>query len=364
MELDARLQPGLGKVSDASSEMNQLAIAKVTKVHHKHNTVDLQIIKTNSTISSDAASEGKFGARVLTTSAHFDGKLMSSSGVVEPMQEGQLVLLAFVDGQKAQPVILGSFHQTWESEQNVLQSSYPLNADEELWDKREALKYLRVLPSQFYQRIDGIGALEMSHPSKTFLQVDPDLYDEINDSHKGHDHINLHERSPMTGEGISANSEEGMYAVNILLVHRSSFDDDATTWTKLFVNNHGMLRLTRDNNDGTLSYYQMSEDGTLTLRRQVDSPNHGEGENYSEITMGTEGAISLNRVIGNTSSSISIDEAGDIVLSHKDGAYATLTADGFSGGGGNGGGSIVVGKTEDPNWADGTLWIDTSDIEG
>jgi hypothetical protein len=370
MELDARLQPHLGRVQDnykPHQDANMLAIAKITKVHHKHGTVDLQLIKSNSVISSTPDNEGKYGARVLTASAHYDPALASSSGVIEPMQEGQLVLLAFMDGMKNQPIILGSFHQTWETEHNVLVDHYPLTPEDSITDKKEATKYLRVHPSQFYERIDGMGSKEVSHPSKTFMQIDPDLFGEMTDAHKGYDHHNLNERDPHTGQVRSANTEDAAYPVNVLFVHRSSYDDEVTTWTKMFINSSGMLRLTRDNNDGSLSFIQVSEDGAMKLRRQIDSPNHDEGENYSELSLEQTGEISLKRVVEGKSSDITIDEGGDIILSHKDGAYLKLTPDGLIGegiGGGGGGTVVMVGAEEDPNWADGTFWIDTSDLEG
>ena len=370
MELDARLQPHLGRVKNNYKphlDFNMIAVAKIIKVHHKHGTVDLQLIKSNNVISSDPSNEGKYGARILTTTAHYDPVLMSSSGVVEPIQEGQLVLVAFIDGLKNQPVILGSFHQTWESEQNILPNIYPLNPNNSMWEKREALKYLRVHPSQFYQRVDGIGAMEMSHPSKTFLQIDPDLYGEISDSHKGYDHINLNERDPYTGQSRSARTEESSYPVNVLFIHRSNFDDSMTTWTKFFINSSGMFRLTRDNNDGTLSYLQISENGEMILRRQTDSPNHGEGENYSEMSIGQDGTIAMSRVVDGKSSSIAVDGYGDIILSHKDGSYVKLTPDGMVSEGPDGTGEgigITVSAVQPEDVPDGHLWIDISDIKG
>jgi hypothetical protein len=372
-----RLQPHLGRVKDNYKPHNDmggvLAVAKVLKVHHKQGTVDLQVIKTNDVISSDTSNEGKFAARVLTTSAHFDNASMSSSGVVEPIQEGQMVLLAFIDGLKANPIVLGSFHQTWSTEQNILPSSYPLDPEEGLWDRREALKYLRVHPSQFYQRIDGIGAMEMSHPSKTFLQIDPDLYDEgINDEHGGYDHSKLNEKDPQFGGTRSGRTQESTNPVNVLFVHRSSPEDETTTWTKFFINAQGMFRVTRDNNDNSLSYLQMTETGDIKIRRQIDSPVHEDGNNYSEISLAETGGVSIARTIDGNTSSVSVDDNGDIILQHSSGKYIKIDGTGVSGDGVTGGGGGTVGgggflgyyvsATEPDDAPDGTFWIDTSDL--
>lgn len=355
MELDNTLQPHLGRVTDnykPQLDMTSLAIAKVTKVHHKHHTVDLQVIKSNSTISSDSSSEGKYSARVMVAAAHYDPQLASSSGIIEPLQEGQLVLLAFVDGLKHQPIILGSFHQTWETEHNILPDHYPLTPEDSMEDKRDAIKSLKVHPSQFYQRIDGIGSMEMSHPSKTFLQVDPDLYGEIGDGHREYDHINLNEKDPFTGKTRSGRTEESSYPVNVLFVHRSNFDDQMTTWSKLFIDKEGMIRLTRDNNDNKLTYVEMPKEGGIKIRRQLDSNEHGGGSNYSESGVDESGSPYLSRAIDGAESKVSISSNGDIVLSHKDGPELVISA--------NSAGGMVVAEREDPNWPDGTLWIDTS----
>jgi hypothetical protein len=189
----------------------------------------------------------------------------------------------------------------------------------------------------------------------------------MSDKHGTYDHKDLNEKDPYTGRTRSANTEEGAYPVNVLFVHRSNFDDDLTTWTKLFINQSGMFRLTRDNNDGTLSYVELSEDGTTTIRRQVDSPVHGEGENYTELGMGVGGTLSLSRVVDGGQSSISLEENGDIVLSHKNGDYIKLTENGLLGsglstGGGGGGSLVIVSRTEPVDAPDGTFYIDISDI--
>lgn len=362
-----RLQPHLGRVEDSYKphlEMDTLALAKVTKVHHKQGTVDLQLIKSNTTISSEESSEGKYSARVLTSSAHYDPVLASSSGKVEPMMEGQLVVLAFLDGLKSQPIILGSFHQTWESEQNILPDYYPLEPDTNMGDKRDAMKSLDVHPSQFYKRIDGIGSVEMSHPSKTFMQIDPDLHEDISDGHKKYDHINLNEKDPYSGMTRSGRTEETSLPVKLLFQHRSSFDDESTTWTKLFVDSTGMLRITRDNDDGTLSYLQIEEGGAIKFRRQTDSSEHGEGESYSELELTEDGGIGLNRTIEGRTSNMVINEEGDFVFSHKDGVAVRINKDGIRGEGDSQSPlGITVSADEPIGVPENHLWIDISDLE-
>lgn len=322
------LQPHLGRVKDNYKPQNNmggyLALAKVIKVHHKHGTVDLQIVKSNDIISSNEINEGKFGARVVVSTAHFNRELMSSSGVIEPIQEGQLVVLAFLDSFKNEPIVLGSFHETWEMEHNILPKTYPLDPRRSIDDLREAHKYLRVFPSQFYHRVDGVGAVEVSHPSRTFLIIDPDFDEKITDKHEQYDHNDLSEKDPFTGKVRSARIEEALMPIKMLFVHRSSFMDDANTWTKFFIDRDGSWRVTRDNHDDKLTYIEMSAEGKYKIRRQNDSPNHGEGEDYSEITIGTKGQYKFLQKKTDNNVEVSVDEQGAVKISRNYGTISSI----------------------------------------
>lgn len=339
MEITTRLQPHLGKPVENykphESMGGYMALAKITKIHHKHGTVDIQLIKNSNRISSSADNEGKYGAKVGTSTAHFNGITMSSSGVVEPLQEGQWVVVGYLDNLKNEPVILCSFHNTWELTNNILPSKYPLNPQESLGDTREALKYLRVFPCQSYVKVDGVGCLEYSHPSGTFLAIEPDI-DESNltDDHDGFSHKDLSEKDPVTGQTRSANTEESLLPVNILLSQKCSNN----VFIKAFLNKFGGIRTTRDANDGMLTYYSIGLDGEFVIRRQLDSSHHEQGSNYSKIEVSPKGGINVSRVNGETtqfdisesgratmsrgSSSVTISESGDISVSHPNGSIS------------------------------------------
>lgn len=330
---NVQFQPHLGRpveVYKPEEDMGgYLALAKVTTVHNKRNTVDVQIIKSKDLISSSASNEGKFDAKILVSTAHFNKVTNTGSGVVEPFQEGQLVILAFLDGLKNEPIILGSVHDTWSPTNNILTDRYPLYPNNTVYDKREAFKYLRVYPSQAYYSVDGMGGIEYSLPSKSFLKIDTEYYSDINDNHLGTDHKDLDEKDPYHNyDTRCGKSVEEMTAVNMLLVHRTAFNDDITTWTKLFLGVGGEVRITRDNRDDKLSYIELSPEGNFKVRRQLDSPMRGEGENNSEINLSSNGSITLEHSIGTKKSSISIDDTNNILLEHESGSYIKLNENG------------------------------------
>lgn len=312
---DIVLQSSLGRTNtnykNTTNMSGKLYLCKVTKVHHKSNTVDVEIVKSRSKLTSSEQNEGNLGVRITVSTAHFDALRQTVSGVVEPYQKDQLVLVGFVDNNGTSPVILGSFHDTYTLDatktiypNRPLTQKYPLDIENDLDDKREGLKYLRVTPSQLYHKIDGIGGVEVSLPSTSFLKVDIDDRDVISDVHGGFDHRDLSEKDPyrfmQTRKGVE---EETQFPVNMLFVHRSSFYDENTTWTKFFLNREGLFRFSRDNNDETLTFVEVDKQGKLRIQRQMDSsmlPNTGgsdelEAKDYVYFEISEDGECVLRR---------------------------------------------------------------------
>jgi len=324
-------QPHLGRPEDlykpSSKMQGYMAVAKVLVVHHKLQTADVQIINTSDIFSCPASSEGKHSPKISTPNSGFDPIFMTSWGTIEPMTEGQLVLLAFLDSTGTKPVIIGTLHDTEETFKNTLTSIYPLN-EHDANDMAEALKYLKVFPCQSYHKVDGHGGIEHSHSSKTFLKMDSDVYNTISDTHGGYDHKNLSELDQVIKRVREGRTEASMFPLNILFCHRSNFEDSFTTWTKFFLDKFGMARLTRDNNDGTLSYYEVAPGGSLKSRRQIDSDIHGLGENYSESIINSDGSISVVRNIQGELSEYNISVSGELSMVHPTGSFIKLDNNG------------------------------------
>jgi len=303
---DIVVQSSLGRVGQNYKNTKDMKgknyLAKVTKVHHKSNTIEVVLIKSMSKLTSAIENEGNLGVRMMVPSGHFDAIKQTSSGVVEPMQVDQLVVIGFLDNTGTSPVMLGCFHDTTYYKNNILTEKYPLDIDNNFEDLREGLKYLRVTPSQMYHRIDGIGGIEVSLPSTTFLKIDIDTEDVITDEHSGFDHEDLKEKDPYrqytTRKGVT---EEAQLPVSMLFVHRSSFYKEFTTWTKMFLNREGTLRLSRDNNDDTLTFWELGEEGGFTHRRQLDSSylpgsNIDDSKNYGELRIDKDANYHLERI--------------------------------------------------------------------
>jgi hypothetical protein len=304
-----KLQSNLGSVAeDFRKDLKmggQLMLGKVLKIHPKYNTADILIVKTNDTLLGSEHNEGKFACKIAVNNAGYNPDTRKSYGVIEPLCEGDLVLVDFIDGYKTQPVIRGSLHKTMSEPENILstKSYYQKN------DTREKHKYLRVFPSQNYVRVDGEGCSEFTLNNKCFLKIDSN---ELSDDHRGTDFKDLLEKDKITGDTLSL--QESL-AKNLLAVFRDSFNDDDTTWTKFYVDKSGLIRFTRDNNDGTLTFLEIDKDGSFRIKRQQDNSHRDVSDVYSEILMKNTGDININL---KNKCSISLTPDGDIdITSNK-----------------------------------------------
>lgn len=349
------LQPHLGRMKENYKPQENiggyLALGKITTVHHKSGTVDIELVRTGDTIISSGVNEGRFGARMTTSSAHFNSKTMTSSGTVHPVQEGQLVILAFLDGLKHEPVILGTLHNTWEEMNNVLTSVYPLMPEKDRDDYRNALKYLSVHPSQFYTKIDGDANVEVSHPSGTFMVMGGDST--VNDDTFTHE--DLTENDPIRGTTRKGVNDATIRPVRTLYCHQSYKGNygDPLAFTKMFVDSLGTFRLTRDYSDGKLSYLELDMYGKFLFRRQNDSQKRSQGQNYTELEVGIDGSykvsqqkvsdgqssrvdiligadssLKLSRSKGSDITSITVDVDNNMILSHQSGSYIKFDTNG------------------------------------
>jgi hypothetical protein len=290
-----------------------IVLAEVIKVHDKHNTVDVKLIRNNNRVVGSANNEGRFACRVLSSNSGYDSANQISYGVQEPLMKGQTVALTFLDGLKDEPVIIGTMHNV-DNLNNILPSSYPLDPINSFKDLKDSRKYLRVFPLQDYFKIDGIGNLEFAMHSKSFLSWSEDIDDDTTDfedlSEKSKTMPNSTLQLPTNFQDESGNGYK-FYTnpKNFLLVFRDNIDDSLSTRTKIFVDmtkDKGSLRLSRDNNDNTLSYIQMSSNGAIKIKRQLDSNKRDESSNFTEF---------------------SIDETGKVIVSNSKGATFTIDGD-------------------------------------
>jgi len=303
-------QGSLGNVADVKRKdqnmFGYIALASIIKVYEKHNTVDVKLIRSNNRITGSANNEGRFSCRVLCSNAGYDSTNQISWGVKEPLSEGQTVAVTFLDGMKDEPIIIGVIHDV-DNSNNILTSTFPLDPSNSYSDLKDTRKFLRVFPLQDYLKVDGMGNLEFALHSKSFISWSEGISDETTDFK------DLSENAKSSGNTLQlpTNYQDEFgngYSFytnpkNFLMVFRDSVDDVSSTKTKVFVDmskDKGTLRLTRDNNDTTLSYIELSKDGSIKFKRQLDSNKRDSGSSYSDIIIDSSGKITLENSKGSS----------------------------------------------------------------
>lgn len=377
-----RLQASLGRVQRnyrRDMDIDFLTLARVVGVNHKYGTADIITLNQNDGFLSNPGSEGKYSAKIVQNFANYDPERKKAWGSYSPISVGSIVLVAFLDKMKNRPIIIGQVHNPDELK-NVLPMENMLERFAG-FNRREALKSLEVYPSQAYRKIDGESNFEFVHASKSFLAMyntylegDRDEYEaaDFNDGHLSFDHEDLSEKDPITGMTLETDLEEAQAPPKLLYVHRTSFDNDETTWTKVYFDDQGMFRLTRDNRDDKLSFFEISSEGTIKLRRQNDDPNHNQGQDFSEILLEENGDAVIKRNFGKDFIELRVTKDG-LKITHSTGSTFSIGRDmEFNVSGEVFSESLskfiqknhlVVSPNEPKSPMPYLVWIDTSDIE-
>ena len=295
----AKLQSTLGRMEtfnrDDMSMNGILSLAKVIKVHHYSGTADIQMVNTNDRITSSSENKGRFAARIMARSSYFDEKTKRYWGSFDPIAEGSMVVVTFLDGLKKRPIILGTFHRP-DNEENPNPGIYPLKEKQPGFHRREALKQVQIFPNLTYFKMDGEGNIERTFGNKSFLAIyntSGDPVEIVNDKHNSMDFEDLSENNKRTGETIEPDWEEAKSPLKLLFVHQ---DSEKVGKTKFFVDPSGTFRITRDSMDGeTITFLEVKSDGTVTVRRQLDNPYFDEGEDFSHLKINPDGSVSVTR---------------------------------------------------------------------
>lgn len=308
-EINARLQSTLGRVrqdrvGNYAFNMSSLTIGKITKVHHQRGTVDVETMIGEKYTDSN---KGYFAPKIPQRFGYYDEETGKAWGTVTPVCVGMWVILGFVNKLKAQPIILAIISDNLDETKNVYSiEKRQLSESIEGYDRKEALKSLSVYPSMAWSKINGSGDIEFSHPSNSFLAIynsDTDSQDQLIDAHMGFDHWDLSEMD-YNSNPLESAYESDKKPPRMLFVHRSAHERSETTWTKMYIDEKGTFRLTRDPNDDTLTYMEFTEKGDFRLRRMLDSPYTYEVKDYTELYADREGDMELVSTIDDKENNI------------------------------------------------------------
>ena len=320
-----RRQASLGtefrRVYNEDENKLKLMLATVTKVNLKFNTVDVRSVSGDTSLNKSGTASGMFSAKL---PIQFGGRTLDGSpyGQTTPVDVGSLVLVGFVDGYKRAPVVLSVYNEA-DTAQELSRS--PVDSiefsDEDM--KKHAQHQFTVYPSLTYDDIDGEGNRTVSFTGKTFFMTDSDYDPDIEgvtDDGVGTSYEALDSSYYYSGELIEP--KDGR-APSLLFRHVGKVTDDSGNElpddhvTMVHIAQDGTYRTSvlKEEEDWR-SYLELSENGTIKLRRQNDSKAIGQGNDFHELSVGEDGIIF---------------RSGD--------KYAIFNADGWSGAGMSGSGN-------------------------
>lgn len=323
-----RTQSSLGtefrRLYNEGSKIDRITLAEVVKVNYRYNTVDVKTIEGNSAILNSGSAEGRYSAKI---PVEFGGRTLEGKpyGQINPIDVGTMVLLGFLDGKKAKPIVLSVYGRADETKELSRAPFSGADANDASL-KGLANQKFTVYPSLTYENIDGLGNRTVSFTGKSFMVMDADANPEmsgISDDGNGHRYEDLKTSYYYSGELIEPTETK---APTILFKHQGDkfgadeVEEDTHSFM-LFLDQDGTYRtsILKDDEDWR-SYFEMSPDGTIKMRHQKDTKAIGQGNEYTELSVGNNG--------------ITFRSGDKYLIFNQDGVDSNT---GFGGGGGDGG---------------------------
>lgn len=286
------LQSSLGRVTNNSTRYdrknsNSIAIGRVTNVHLKRHTADVELLTAGGSISSSSSSEGKYSCRICTSSAGFSTTMNKAFGTITPLAVGTLVVVAFVEMSKEKPIIIGTLFDDSEltgeaNSKTILDDVY---ASSGILSKTDLERYTSITPSQDFITIDGTGNFEVaSHTGAFFTGQNKKLIDE--DTFGFEDlSVSNADRTTRTAKDIFNGKMKFIAAAKTVLGYIKAMVNASTGAFKIF-----------RQEESTASIIQIDDKGEISFRRHLDTKfsDVEESNKYTEIKITNEGVVEIS----------------------------------------------------------------------
>lgn len=258
-----RLQSNLGNVEylfrgDLDNK-GKIALATVKGTNNKNQTVD--VVLFNDFYLGEADDERTISCKRMESSTGFEREAGLSHGSVTPLQDGELVLVAFVDSMKYRPVIIGSIAPP----SNEATYSPKVKAKGEEADER--FESFTVSKNQDHTFTNGDGEFEKNYHTGTVITGRKEKVSDHRENGYSYNDITL--RKKKNYEPIRAAKDKVNYKpFNYLMVTKNIWEDEEDTiYTRFYHDSeHGVTRVSRDGKN-KLTYFEMDDGVTLQMQR-------------------------------------------------------------------------------------------------
>lgn len=350
-----RLQSSLGSVVNTSTRndrvwnMGALSIGRVTKVHYKRYTADVDLYPsalgpTKTTIMSDPNKEGRNACRIMCTKGGFDPKTGKAYGQIMPIYVGDIVVVGFLDNNRGTPVILGVLNDTNE-EVGTINEHNMLTNDNTLLDSFEQGRQTDLTPTQDFRTIDGQGNFQLYSHTHSFLigtnrrTIDPESYHYSSLDIRNPDGtvVNIDDYDASLDEQGDDEDDFGNTSRNlhnplqILACFMKQTSTDVLDSLRIWIDSaKSVFRIAQvDSSFNNLSTFFIDEDGSIHIRRQLDTTSFSpvDSVNYSEMVIYKNGDICFDVSTGDTPIKLYLSGGRVSIISDKD---IELDGDGLS----------------------------------
>lgn len=287
-----RFQAGLGTKWDRAykegTNVSTIVLAQVIKVNYKYNSVDLMLLRHKEVLQNSYMTEGKFSAKL---PMEFGGRNIYGKpyGEINPIQVGTVVLIGFIESDKSQPVVLGVYADN--DVANKLSRVPFSSADATDKDLQQIMNQkFKIYPSLTYENVDGKGNRTVSFTGKTFLAMSADISGNSDLSDDGHGTAYENLGASYYSDKELIEPVEGR-APEILFKHQSVEDNHVFM---LNIQQDGTFRTSQvDKTSDWRTYFEMTKDGEIKLKKQFDSTIIGQSLENSEFGIDKEGIVFL-----------------------------------------------------------------------
>lgn len=275
-----------------------LVWAKVTQVYYQKGTCDFTLLGGNTLLNDNSGSNGTYSAPIPVDyyGTNYQGKPFIKTRLVK---EGNKVLVAFVDGKLANPVIVGVYPDNTEGYEYLAPAYTNKILDENEDTNNQVNNMLEVEPSNQIIYQSGNGDFAKSMQGKSFLIVQGSKQYALNDLLTNYDSLPYFY---LDEESNDINSQKvPLYSVNEdapewLLVHESNNGTD-THRTRFYVNKKGELQIVffDVNNPSELLVIDGSKDNGFTVNKRFDGDGNldSDSKDYVKFNVGQDHKISM-----------------------------------------------------------------------
>lgn len=277
-----RLQASIGDIKPETrtdlDNNGKIALGKVTKIYEKDNTIDVILMDgfymgDNKERQPQKQKEEKvLACRRIETFGGYDDDLKVAYGDISPVDEGDYVIIAFINSQKANPIILGTLPIF--NENKKTNSPITNTGGEVIFERGERVS---VNKYQDYSYMNGRGEFEKVSNSRSFFVGKRDKMSDHREDGFSYEDLTL--KNKKTRKTIGLDEEKLRFQpFNYLIQTKNTIEDEEeTVFTRFFHDaEKGVTRISKDKKD-KLVYVEIDQDDNFEIKLQKDSGKRKKG---------------------------------------------------------------------------------------